>query len=114
MKVYQKYLIKEFILISLKISFVFCVLGFVMGVLEEFNFFSDYNVKYYFPIFLVILNLPSIIYEIFPFIFLIIFSQISVNLVSKNNFMTLIMIITPIILFLLSYLIFLNKTKSSS
>ena len=47
-------------------------------------------------------------------ILIVIFSQISVNLVSKNNFMTLMMIITPIILFLLSYLIFLNKTKSSS
>ena len=88
MKVYQKYLIKEFILISLKISFIFCVLGFVMGVLEEFNFFSDYNVKYYFPIFLVILNLPSIIYEIFPFIFLISTQFIFINLLEKGELNT--------------------------
>ena len=47
-------------------------------------------------------------------IFVVIFSQISVNLVSKNNFMSLTMIITPILLMIISYLIFLNKTRSSS
>ena len=48
MKIYQKYLIKEFVYITLKVSFVFCVLGFVMGILEELNFFSDFDVRYYF------------------------------------------------------------------
>ena len=46
--------------------------------------------------------------------FVVIFSQISVNLVSQNNFMSLTMVMTPIILFIFSYLVFLNKTKSSS
>ena len=70
-KVYQKYLIKEFLITSLKITFIFFVLGFIMGILEEFNFFSEYDVNYYFPIYLVILNIPSLLYEIFPFIFLL-------------------------------------------
>ena len=50
-----------------------------MGVLEELRFFSDIEVDYYFPLFLVFLNLPSLIYEIFPFIILlsIIFLSIS-------------------------------------
>ena len=47
-------------------------------------------------------------------ILVIIFSQISVNLVSKNNFMSLSIIAAPIMLILFFYLIFLNKTKSSS
>ena len=85
MKVYQKYLIKEFIYLALKVSFIFCILGFVMGVLEELNFFSDFDVKYYFPIFLVFLNLPSIIYEIFPFIFLISSQLIFLNLLEKGE-----------------------------
>lgn len=71
LKVYQKYLIKEFIFISAKITFIFFILGLIMGLLEELNFFSDFNVKYYYPIYLVILNVPSLIYEIFPFIFLL-------------------------------------------
>ncbi|MDC3022787.1 LptF/LptG family permease [Candidatus Pelagibacter sp.] len=71
LKVYQKYLIKEFIFISLRITFVFLVLGLIMGLLEELNFFSDYDVDYFYPIYLVLLNVPSLIYEVFPFIFLL-------------------------------------------
>ena len=71
LKVYQKYLIKEFILISLKITFIFLILALIMSLLEELNFFSDYDVGYYYPIFLVLLDIPSLIYEIFPFIFLL-------------------------------------------
>lgn len=88
MKVYQKYLIKEFVYIAIKVSFVFCVLGFVMSVLEELNFFSEFDVKYYFPIFLVFLNLPSIIYEIFPFIFLISSQLIFLNLIERGELNT--------------------------
>ena len=88
MKIYQKYLIKEFVYTSLKVSFVFCVLGFVMGILEELNFFSDFDVKYYLPIFLVFLNLPSIIYEIFPFIFLISSQIIFLNLLENGELNT--------------------------
>ena len=88
MKIYQKYLIKEFVLTALKVSFIFCVLGFVMGVLEELNFFSDFDVKYYFPIFLVLLNLPTIIYEIFPFIFLISSQLIFLNLLENGELNT--------------------------
>ena len=85
MKVYQKYLIKQFMNTFLKVSFVFCVLGFIMGVLEELNFFSEFDVGYYFPIFLVLLNLPSIIYEIFPFIFLISSQLIFLDLLENGE-----------------------------
>ena len=88
MKVYQKYLIKQFIYIALKVSFVFSVLGFVMGVLEELNFFSELDVEIYFPIFLVLLNLPSIVYEIFPFIFLISSQLIFLNLLENGELNT--------------------------
>ena len=70
-KVYQKYLIREFLTNVFKISFVFFILGLIMGILEELEFFSDYDVKLYYPIFLVLINIPSLLYEIFPFIFLL-------------------------------------------
>ena len=70
-KVYQKYLIREFLTIVFKISFVFFILGLIMGILEELEFFSDHDVKLYYPIFLVLINIPSLLYEIFPFIFLL-------------------------------------------
>ena len=71
LKIYQKYLIKYFINIFFKITFIFIVLGLIIGILEEINFFSDLNVNYYLPILLVLLNIPSLIFEIFPFIFLL-------------------------------------------
>ena len=70
-KTYQKYLANQFISQVIKITFVFLILGLIMGILEELNFFSDTDVKYFFPILLVLLNVPSILYEIFPFIFLL-------------------------------------------
>ena len=85
LKVYQKYLIKEFIVTSLKISFIFFVLGFIMGILEELNFFSEYDVNYYFPIYLVFLNVPSLLYEIFPFIFLLTSQFFFIKLLEKGE-----------------------------
>ena len=70
-KVYKKYIVTDFATISLKITFVFIVMGFIMGILEEMSFFSEIETSFYFPIFLVLLNIPSLIYEIFPFIFLL-------------------------------------------
>jgi len=71
LKIYQKYLIKEFTLMVCKVTFIFLILGLIMGLLEEINFFQDFDVKYFYPIYLVLLNVPSMIYEIFPFIFLL-------------------------------------------
>ncbi len=75
LKVYQKYLIKEFIFISLRITFVFLVLGLIMGLLEELNFFSDYDVEYFYPIYLVLFN---------PLFLNVFNSPLSNNLINKN------------------------------
>ena len=70
-KIYQKYLIKELFYKILQVTFIFFILGFIMGILEELSFFSELEVNYYFPFYLVLLNLPSLIYELFPFIILL-------------------------------------------
>jgi len=44
LKTYQKYLIKEFLFFILKVTFIFFILGFIMGILEELRFFSDIEV----------------------------------------------------------------------
>ena len=85
LKTYQKYLVKEFLSFILKVTFVFFVLGFVMGILEELKFFSDEDVSFYYPIFLVFLNIPSLIYEIFPFIMLISVIFLFQNLAEKGE-----------------------------
>jgi len=85
LKTYQKYLIKEFLFFILKVTFVFFVLGFIMGVLEELKFFSDINTEFYFPFLLVFLNIPALIYQIFPFIILISVIFLFQNLVEKGE-----------------------------
>ena len=89
LKTYQKYLIKLFTSIFFKILFVFSALGIIMGVLEEINFFSEFDIRFYLPFFLVLINLPSLLYEIFPFIFLITSQFFFINLSDTGEFNTL-------------------------
>ena len=71
LKIYQKYIINNFLITVIKTTFVFFSLVIVMGVFEELSFFSKLNVNFYLPLILVLMNSLSILYEIFPFIFLI-------------------------------------------
>ncbi len=88
-KIYQKYIIKEFTFIVCKITFIFLILGLIMGLLEEINFFSDFDVKYFYPIYLVMLNVPSLIYEIFPFIFLLSSQFLFLKIIDSGELNTL-------------------------
>ena len=56
-KVYQKYLIREFLTNVFKISFVFFILGLIMGILEELEYFSDYDLNLYYTIFFVLTDI---------------------------------------------------------
>ena len=69
---YQKYILKNFLICFFKITFVFSTVVIVMNLLEELNFFKDdHDGNILIPIFLTFLNMPSILFELFPFIFLI-------------------------------------------
>lgn len=71
-KNYSRYIIKNFLLCLIKVTFVFGTVVIVMNLLEEINFFKDDSDKIILtPIFLTLLNMPSILFELFPFIFLI-------------------------------------------
>ncbi len=87
-KIYQKYLIKELFAKILQVTFIFFVLGFIMGILEELNFFSDIDVEFYFPFFLVLLNIPSLIYELFPFIILISVQLVMIKIIDNGELIT--------------------------
>jgi len=70
-KTYQKYLIKTYLYLLLQISLIFFSLVLILNVFEEINYFKDTNVNFLYPIMLTFLNSPSVLYSIFPFIFLI-------------------------------------------
>ena len=67
----NKYLSKEFIKIMFNASLIFFCLGIVMNIFEEINFFKDFDVGLYIPIILSLLYVPSLLYNMFPFIILL-------------------------------------------
>ena len=71
LKIHQKYIVNTFLSIILKTLLVFLSLIIIMGVFEELSFFSRLDTKFYLPILLVLMNSFSILYILFPFIFLI-------------------------------------------
>jgi len=70
-KIYQKYLIKKFLVKFGYISLTFFALSVVLGVLEEISFFKNLESNFLFPLFLTLINAPSTLFEIFPFIVLL-------------------------------------------
>lgn len=68
---YKKNLIYTFLKNILIVSFFFFSLAIIMNILEEITFFKDIGVAFVIPLILTFLNSFSILFEIFPFIFLI-------------------------------------------
>ena len=71
MKTYTKFLVSGFIKSFLNVFFVMMSLVFILNILKEIEFFSNKDVNSLYPIYLSIMSSPSIIFEMFPFIFLI-------------------------------------------
>ena len=71
MKTYINFLTAIFLKSFLYVLLIIFSLVFLINLLTEIEFFNDINVSIFFPIQLSILNAPSMIFEIFPFIFLI-------------------------------------------
>ena len=55
----------------MKIILVFLSLIVVLDIFEEISYFKNENVDIFLPIFLTILNAPSVLFDILPFVFLI-------------------------------------------
>tara|TARA_E500000178_G_scaffold340803_1_gene383971 strand:+ start:1107 stop:2189 length:1083 start_codon:yes stop_codon:yes gene_type:complete len=84
-KVYENYISKQFLSTFIKTIFIFLTLAFILNIFEEINFFKDLDVSIGIPIFLTFLNIPSIIFEIFPFIFLITTQFFFIKLIEQNE-----------------------------
>src|SRR5210317_1630911 len=70
------------------VSYVFAVmlsLVIILNVLTEIEFFKNYNVNTYLPFYLAALNSLDLIFEMFPFIFLIATQVFFVNLFTDNQ-----------------------------
>jgi len=89
MKIYKKYIINNFIKLLLIVSTIFFLLVLLLNLFEELNFFKDTNESLYYPLLLNILNAPSVLMNIFPFIFLISAQFLIINLIEKNELIIL-------------------------
>ncbi len=67
----NNYLGREFLKITLITSLIFFALGCILNLFEEINFFKDYEVGINLPIIMTILFVPSLLYNMFPFVILI-------------------------------------------
>ena len=88
-KTYQIYLSKVFTSTLLKTFIVFLSLAFILNIFEEINFFKDLEVSITLPIFLTFLNIPSVLFDIFPFIFLITAQFAFIKLMDQNEIIVL-------------------------
>jgi len=88
-KTYQKYIIKDYLKTVFSMTGIFFCLVLILNIFEEINYFKDTEITFLFPLFLNFLNAPSILYNIFPFIFLISSQFFFLNLIEKNELIVL-------------------------
>ena len=67
----NKYLAKGFLKVLLNMSLGFFALGFILNLFEEINLFKDHDVSMTIPVLLSFLFVPSLVYNMFPFIILL-------------------------------------------
>tara|TARA_B100000795_G_C22803193_1_gene443108 strand:- start:2886 stop:3932 length:1047 start_codon:yes stop_codon:yes gene_type:complete len=71
------------------ISSIFFALVFIMNLIEEINFLKNSDSNFYLPILLTLLNTPALLYEVFPFIFLISTQFFFIEIIESKELFTL-------------------------
>ena len=85
MNTYIKFLIRIFLNSFFFVLLITFCLTFIINLLTELEFFKDINVDTLFTIHLSLLNSPSYIFELLPFIFLISTQLFFINLFNNNE-----------------------------
>tara|TARA_Y100000816_G_scaffold62464_1_gene41217 strand:+ start:702 stop:1775 length:1074 start_codon:yes stop_codon:yes gene_type:complete len=123
MNTYTKFLINIFLKSFLFVLVIILSLVFIVNLLGELDFFKDIETTSFFTIYLALINSPSIIFEIFPFIFLISTQLFFIKLFDKDQIQIFkytglknskIFIILSIVSFLLSFFIITIFYNASS
>ena len=85
MKTYIKFLSKTYLSSFFYVLLIMFSLIFILNLLSELDFFKNINVNSYLPIYLSLLNSPTFIFEMFPFIFLISTQLFFITLFNNNQ-----------------------------
>ena len=85
MKTYIKFLINLFNVSFLKIFIIFFIIILITNILEQVEFFKEIDLSFFYLFFLSLLNTPSVLFEILPFIFLLSTQVFFIHLIEKNE-----------------------------
>ena len=85
MKTYIKFLIFVFFKSFIFVSLVLLSLIFILNILTELEFFKNLQVSSYYPIYIALLNSPAMLFEVFPFVFLLTTQVFFLNLFNNNQ-----------------------------
>ena len=85
MKTYIKFLINLFNVSLLKIFIIFFIIILITNILEQVEFFKNIDLSFFYLFFLSLLNTPSVLFEILPFIFLLSTQVFFIHLIDKNE-----------------------------
>ena len=84
-KTYQSYIIKTYISLLSQITLIFFGLILILNVFEEISYFKNINVSGFYPILMSALNSTSLLYAVFPFIFLVSTQFFFLKIEEKNE-----------------------------
>ena len=85
MKTYIKFLIFIFLKSLIFVSLVLLSLILILNILTELEFFKNLQVSSHYPIYIALLNSPSMLFEVFPFVFLLTTQVFFLNLFNNNQ-----------------------------
>ena len=85
MKTYFKFLISNFLKSFVYIFFIMLSLVIILNVLSEVEFFKEHKVSSFFPFYVSLLNSTDLIFEMYPFIFLLTTQIFFINLFNNNQ-----------------------------
>ena len=85
MNTYIKFLTITFYKSLAFVFFVMASLVYILNLLTELDFFKEINIEIYFPLFLSLLNSPTMLFEMFPFILLITTQLFFIKLFNNNE-----------------------------
>ena len=89
LNIHKFYLFKKFLKKIISISGIFLVLVLIINLIEESNFLKNNETTFITPLLLTVLNAPSLLYEMFPFIFLISTQFFFIDIYENREFFTL-------------------------
>ena len=84
-KTYDKYFIRLFCKKLLLVFLVFFSLTFILTIFEEITFFNETQSKFYLPFLIAMMDVPTTILEIFPFILLISTQLFFLEIIKKKE-----------------------------